>query len=695
MMTRRVGIVGVLLVALIWIPALSTSGSGIAAASPTDTSCQSPGIRIPVIFVHGLGGSPADFTSHANGAEDLIQRIGAIPGTYTDLFSYAPENLDWVTNPGIGQALANEITCEAAKSKQAGGSGKVIVIAHSMGGLAVREAASLTGAGTGQPASASIGLIITIATPNTGSWDDGLFHNVRAGVGGTVPELLAWVVQGVCGGVGFVAGSDQPGEQRPGLCAEVQGSTAQAGSAMVPGSSQLSALPSPPSAVPLDAVAGDLTVTAKLFLIHTTYTLVPQGELGDLLVKPDSALAYGADSGNQEYTDACSMPVSELFGNLGWNGCTHGGLLYDSGVGSQVASWVSQWIHPNIKNVTTSLAGLTPGQANSVVPIPDGYEAATWDDQSHIMFWKFIGSGPWLQVGHSTYPIVGNEPTTSTITGALLSGMTDATFIAQGFYSGDGTGNDIAFGNGPNGWGTLVPGPNESLVPSGHGSTDESTPGISYFERFYDGGIQESEPGTLPFGPNGEEWQVIREYHWNGNVLAQTSSNVFTASTATAPPQSPPSVTSCPTAPPDGTYTDFAAGVSASLNQTQQFLEPSSVTITIQGDGPSPACTFTVAPNFPVAIGVTTNAGSSWITAPAWALTQTTANGNDVGELLSGLQLPGSDNLGSLEFQDAQNSPYYIPTSLGVTQVEVIGPPEFTVKGGQLTSLAMLPPPAP
>ena len=70
-------------------------------------------------------------------------------------------------------------------------------------------------------------------------------------------EGRAWVVQGVCGGVGFVAGSDQPGEQRPGLCAEVQGSTAQAGSAMVPGSSQLSALPSPPSAVPLDAVAGN------------------------------------------------------------------------------------------------------------------------------------------------------------------------------------------------------------------------------------------------------------------------------------------------------------------------------------------------------------------------------------------------------------------------------------------------------
>ena len=116
---------------------------------------------------------------------------------------------------------------------------------------------------------------------------------------------------------------------------------------MVPGSLQLSALPSPPSAVPLDAVAGNLTVTAKLFLIHTTYTLVPQGDLGDLLVKPDSALAYGADSGNQEYTDTCSMSVSELFGNLGWNGCTHGGLLYDSGVGSQVVSWVQSWIGTN------------------------------------------------------------------------------------------------------------------------------------------------------------------------------------------------------------------------------------------------------------------------------------------------------------------------------------------------------------
>ena len=693
MMTCRVGIVVALLLSLVGIPALSTSG--VAAAAAKDTSCQSPGTRVPVIFVHGLGDSPADFTTHANGAEDLIQRIGAIPDTFTDRFSYAPENLDWVTNPGIGRALADEITCEAAKSKQSGGIGKVIVIAHSMGGLAVRRAASLTGAGTGQPASSSIGLIITIATPNTGSWDDGLFHNVRAGVGGPEPALLAWVVQGACGAVGVVSRSDQPGEQRPGLCAIVQGSTSKAGSAMVPGSSQLKALLPPPSGVPLDAVAGNLTVTATLF--DHTYTLVPQGELGDLLVKPDSALAYGTSttSGNQQYTDSCSMSVPQVFGNLGWNGCTHGGLLYDAGVGSQVASWVNQWIHPSINNATDSLAGLTPGQANSVVPIPDGFEAATWDDQSHIIFWKFVGSGPWFQVGHSSYPIVGTEPNTSTITGALLSGMTDATFIAKGFYSGDGTGNNIAFGNGPSGWGTLVPGPNQSLVPSGHGSTDNTTPGNSYFEGFFHGGIQVSEPGSLPFGTNGEEWQVIRDYDWNGTALVQTSSNVFTASTAPAPPPSPPNASTCPTTPPDGTYTDFFAGVSTSFDQTQQFTEPTNVTITIQGDGPSPACTFTVAPNFPVTIGVTTNAGPAWITSPAWALTQSPANGNDVGELLSGLQLPGSDNLGSLEFQDAQNSPYYIPTSLGVTQVEVLGPPEFTVKGGQLTSLAMLPPPAP
>lgn len=460
---------------------------------------------------------------------------------------------------------------------------------------------------------------------------------------------------------------------------------------MVPGSSQLSILPTPPSAVPLEAVAGDLTVTATLF--HSTYTLVPQGELGDLLVKPDSALAYGTVAGNQEYTDACSIPVSKLFGNLGWNGCTHGGLLFDPGVGSQIASWVSQWIHPSIGTVTSSLAGLTPGQGNSVVPVPGGYEAATWDSQSHIQFWRFTGQGPWSQVGQSSYPIVGTEPATATITGALLSGMTDATFIAQGYFSGDGTGNDIAFGNGPKGWGTLVPGPNQSLVPTGHGSTDNTTPGNSYLERFSDGGIQESEPGSLPFGPNGEEWQVIHDYHWNGDALVQASSTAFTASAAQAPQPSPINVTTCPAAPPDGTYTDFFAGVSTTFNQTQQLTEPSNVTVTIQGDGPSPACTFTVAPNFPVTIGATTNAGQAWITCPAWALTQTTANSSDVGELLSGLQLPGSYNLGSLQFQDAQNSPYYIPTSLGVTQVEVIGPPEFTVKGGQLTALAMLPAP--
>jgi hypothetical protein len=124
---------------------------------------------------------------------------------------------------------------------------------------------------------------------------------------------------------------------------------------MVPGSSQLKALPPPPSGVSLDAVDGDITVTANLF--HNKHTLLPAGSLGDLLVKPDSALAYGTDSGNQEYPDSCDMSVPELWDGKGWTGCTHGGLLYEPGVGSQVVSWVSQWIGSNglLAPVTSSV----------------------------------------------------------------------------------------------------------------------------------------------------------------------------------------------------------------------------------------------------------------------------------------------------------------------------------------------------
>ena len=220
----------------------------------------------------------------------------------------------------------------------------MVIVAHSMGGLAAREAASLKVSGTHQSVSGLISRIITIATPNTGSWSDGLFHDLRAGsadvVDGIRPSDVAWLFQGICGAIGITNQIVNGATKRSRVCGILDGATSQAGSAMVPGSSQLAALPAPPSGVPLDEVAGQMTVTARLFGLGP-YVLFPSGVLGDLLVKPDSALVYGSAPGDAAFTEPCTMSVHDVFEGQGWNGCTHGGLLYKKEVSTQVVSWVT------------------------------------------------------------------------------------------------------------------------------------------------------------------------------------------------------------------------------------------------------------------------------------------------------------------------------------------------------------------
>ena len=89
--------------------------------------------------------------------------------TCIDVFDYADASTQWVTDHQIAQQLATTINSLADQSKAAGGPGKVIVVAHSMGGLATRcaSAASCSGV-TG--AAAHIAALITFGTPTLGSF---------------------------------------------------------------------------------------------------------------------------------------------------------------------------------------------------------------------------------------------------------------------------------------------------------------------------------------------------------------------------------------------------------------------------------------------------------------------------------------------------------------------------------------------
>ena len=332
------------------------------------------------------------------------------------------------------------------------------------------------------------------------------------------------------------------------------------------------------------------------------------------------------------------------------------------------------------------------------VAVPGGYEAAAWGKTGRITFWKWTtASRTWDQVGASTYPVLPRSfgtPST-TITGALLTGMSDATFIANGLFSGDGTGNFIAFTNGPRGWGTIAPGRAGTLIPTGNKSTDNTTPGNSYTELFRAGHLEISGPGNLPFGPNGEEWQVARTYAWSAGAFHQVSTTQFTAALALPlPATAPPFPTASCQGVRSGTYKNLAVSASTTFTSGRSLSRPylpTSVTLHFQGDGSVAGCDFTVTPDFPIVISAGTVWGSVWITAPAWVLTGGTNGNQDIGNLLPGTQLPGQDDVGTTEFQDPGSSPYYIPRSLNIGQIGPLGSSVIRIHNGRLAALTLLP----
>lgn len=186
----------------------------VAAADVTDCGGNQIDDRPVVVTIHGFNGNPQAFGDEGpfgsmNQSIELLQR----KFNRVKAFDYSPYNNQWVTNPHIGQALAQYINCLSAASVRAGGDGKVVTVAHSMGGLALREA--LNRANQHYVSPWKIGLAIDIGTPHRGS-------------------PLAWLCHAF----------------------DVHPCTGPAATAMVPGSAELKALPSMPRHVPLRAIAG-------------------------------------------------------------------------------------------------------------------------------------------------------------------------------------------------------------------------------------------------------------------------------------------------------------------------------------------------------------------------------------------------------------------------------------------------------
>ena len=291
-MTRGGLRVAALLLALA-LGVLDLAGTAVAPASAGQAGCApNIGKRIPVVFVHGFLGQPSTWIQ----LRAVIQRD--VPEAYPDpSFDYSKYDTDWVDNPNIGPALANRIVCLAASSRQAGGPGKVIVVAHSMGGLATRWAA--TKASNASEVANDLGLVITISTPNLGTgW---------ATIG--LSALDALCTPSTLG--------KAPGAQAGSFCASWG-----ALYAMRNYSKQIETLPRLPGRIPVLALGGDVSIDVPLFL-----TTVTTNTHSDLAVSDHSAIqgVAGTDEGGGSAVIRCAVNIHVLDRDLyEFHALTHG-----------------------------------------------------------------------------------------------------------------------------------------------------------------------------------------------------------------------------------------------------------------------------------------------------------------------------------------------------------------------------------
>lgn len=144
----------------------------------------------------------------------------------------------------------------------------------------------------------------------------------------------------------------------------------------------------------------------------------------------------------------------------------------------------------------------------------------TWDQSTHVGFWQDpISSTSWQRVGGSVYPWVPpaiGGPPQAEATGALLTGMQHATFIVTGNFSGDGSGNAVAYTAGANGWGVIKAEANGNIGPSGE-SVSADRIGLSFGFKFV-GGLLETQDcnPSFPIAACGGPTTIVKLWKWTG-----------------------------------------------------------------------------------------------------------------------------------------------------------------------------------
>jgi pimeloyl-ACP methyl ester carboxylesterase len=253
--------------------------------------------RTPVLFVHGFSGSPNNFRRSRDGRPDMIETVAALDGVTAYTFDYSKHSSEWVTDPAIGPKLAQAIACLGRASGH-----KVVAIAHSMGGLAVRYAQGQVI--RGRPVADSLARVVTIGTPTRGVI---LLSFAGGDVGNAALQAVVHASSDVC---------DEHEKPRRHLCVLLGAAGAPAVTAMAPGSPELAALPPWGVGVAVHPMAANLRLRLSIFGLGTTV------DLGDIVATVESATA-DASPRELPFVAACRTELTNLVDVVDRSPCSH------------------------------------------------------------------------------------------------------------------------------------------------------------------------------------------------------------------------------------------------------------------------------------------------------------------------------------------------------------------------------------
>jgi hypothetical protein len=297
-------------VAVLAVAAALVVPAPFAAADTHPSGCGSAVRRAstasrgaPVLFVHGFAGGPSDFRRRINDNASMLGAIRDLPGVVAYTFDYSRHSLEWVTDPAIGEALGRAIVCLADHHGR-----PVTVVAHSMGGLATRQAQGQVVGGTS--VAASLGEVITVGTPFQGT-------QLLGFAGGTGGDVLREVVGAA------LRACDTEVTRRPdrSFCDLLGASETAAVQGMIPGSAQLDALPRWAPHVRIAPIAAEIEIG-----IEGPFGFSEQLAVGDFAVSVESATA-DSSAGIPRFVATCHASLFGLVDALDGSPCSHANEL--------------------------------------------------------------------------------------------------------------------------------------------------------------------------------------------------------------------------------------------------------------------------------------------------------------------------------------------------------------------------------